>query len=454
MQDEWQQTISARFDLYLALLCVLLPLTTAAVGLRIWVRLKITRTFDQADVLLIFSHVINTTAAIVWLVIQARQTQYEPRSVELFDALSTAYLAAFVMYALSGALVKLVIAAFFLKIARLKWQRVLIFGPLAAYVIVLVFGVNLVIFRCHLPLNATRILRDGSCPVSSAGIIRMGLAVASINCLCDWIFAIVPLHMLHSAKGLNRASRFSAGCLIGLAVVGSAVSVIRLPYFNALSFTPAFFETCPTPFVLSLIETTVAVTAISLATLKPLLKMIRTGSFHKKSTTQNNDIASPPRRRSQLANTYNMAASQQTSAAKSFYLNSRVMGGIGILPDTTTVSMGSVDDGGDEEEVTYINVQMPKPASTRRYHAPSLTTVPSIGQVLWEYEEGREGVHDEEMGRMAKQPSFTDHNIAFTTRRPTRSRHYHQQNTICQAETLLTDGFGDVASYDTVKSSK
>lgn len=88
MQDDNYQRSDSNFTLYLALLCVLLPVTSIAVALRIWVRTRFTKTFGIDDILLIISHIVNTAASIIWLVIQDQQRLYEPRSLPLFQALS------------------------------------------------------------------------------------------------------------------------------------------------------------------------------------------------------------------------------------------------------------------------------------------------------------------------------------------------------------------------------
>ncbi|KAF4548081.1 Hypothetical protein D9617_32g092010 [Elsinoe fawcettii] len=314
----------------------------------------------------------------------ARETEYVPRSTELFHTWSTTYLIAFILYVLSGALVKIVIASFFIKIALYPWQRVLIIGPVCAYLITLIVGVNLIMFRCRLPLDSTRILSDGECPIKSKSIIKLGIAVATINCICDWIFAVIPLQMLHAAKGLNRASRISAGCVIGLAVIGSTVSVVRLPFFSMLSFTPLFFERCPVSFILSLIETTVAVLAISLATLKPLLKVIRLGSSARRSTTIQEGVVSPPRGFSVHPDA-DLFQTEKSSQNKTLRFDSRAMVGIGILPHITLSTRAEdeeevQDDYEDEEDVEMVRVQMPKIYVPRRL--ASQMSLPSIGQVL------------------------------------------------------------------------
>ncbi|KAF2223464.1 hypothetical protein BDZ85DRAFT_109832 [Elsinoe ampelina] len=391
---EWQAN-RENFVTYFVILTVLQFITTIAVGLRIWVRSSITRNFGKTDILLILSHLINCTASIIWLVIQTHEINYIPRSPALFHDWATPYLIAFSFYVLSGALVKIVIAGFFFKIALYPWQRILVIGPVCAYVLTLTVGANLIIFRCRLPLDSSRILSDQACAVGSASIIKLGFAVASINCLCDWIFAVVPLQMLHAAKGLSRASRVSAGCVIGLAVVGSAVSVVRLPYFGQLSFTPMFFERIPKSFMLSLVETTVAILAISMATLRPLFKLIWDGVTCRPSRIETG-VVSPPRRPSVYPDADLLATEKGTETTKSLRFDSRAMVGIGILPNITLSTRAEEEGEDDDDDVESVHIQVPKLCYTRRL--VSQMSIPSISQVLMESEMSGHGV-DEEKGQ-------------------------------------------------------
>lgn len=295
------------------------------------------------------------------------------------------YLISFFMYIISGALVKLVIAAFFIKIARKTWQRILIIGPLGAYLITLTVALFIINLRCGIPVDPVKVLTNETCPIPSAGIIKLGVAIASVNCACDWIFAVVPLQMLCAAKGLSRTSRISAGFVIALALASSAVSVIRLPYFNMLSFTPKFFETIGVTYILSLIETTVAVMAVSLATLKPLLKVLRIGSSYRTSYIEELQDP-PPRSPSEAADPNYKPPPRRIVRKKKLRIDRSAMRGVGILP---TITLNTEDDEEDDVDgelghVTVVQMQMPKTFVSARTIAMTMSGVPSINQVLSE----------------------------------------------------------------------
>lgn len=81
--------LSAKIIVFISFLAFVLPVASVAVGLRTWVRIRITKSFGKDDYTLVFSHIVNFICAGFWMNVYIRQKDYEPRSAELFDALAT-----------------------------------------------------------------------------------------------------------------------------------------------------------------------------------------------------------------------------------------------------------------------------------------------------------------------------------------------------------------------------
>ncbi|PSK34254.1 hypothetical protein B9Z65_8580 [Elsinoe australis] len=205
--------------------------------------------------------------------------------------------------------------------------------------------------------------------------------VAVLNSSCDWAFATVPLYMVVKSQSMTRTTRVSSSALIGLAVLGSIVSVLRLPFLGAAKFGPHFLSepVSAIAYMLSLIETAVGVTTISLATLSPLLAMVkrRWSEFRSRSDTRSSSAPCAPHachRHLPRAITTEYAIRSIVSD-KTIRIDSQALGGIGILPDVT------IDDDDDELDDDGLVQFLPRRPS--RVASVRTETIASITEVLY-----------------------------------------------------------------------
>ncbi|KAF2224176.1 hypothetical protein BDZ85DRAFT_280785 [Elsinoe ampelina] len=347
-----KQTLKAHIDElagFVGVLCIILPLATIAIGLRIWIRLRVASRLGVDDCILMLSHFVNLICTAFWLYVHVKQKYYQPRSTELIDALSTPLVISIGAYVASSVLVKISIGLFFLRIAQRKWQKYVVLGPTILYTSFLIISLTIVLLRCGVPIIPAVLLVSDHCPISPRLEQILGLNIASINALCDWVFAAVPIHLLLTSQRLSPAAKFSSCFIIGLAVAGSIVSIVRLPYFADSSFGPTFFETGHMVIFLSVLETAVGAIAISLVTLKPLLQM-RKKSQPKVSHVPANAVLAEGQRPLGSADwMYSACVSKsvsKTQSSKVFDLKG--VRGLGVLPD---VSMTETNASRDDEVV-------------------------------------------------------------------------------------------------------
>lgn len=130
------------------------------------------------------------------------------------------------------------------------------------------------LFRCGQP-HPLQIMTRTDCPITW-DIIRPVLYVnASLYALSDWTAATAPAILLLQARHLDARSRKGAWFLIVLAMAASIVSVTRLGFIDDWTIGPTIWHTGVRLAVLSYCELALAITALSLATLQPLLVPLR-----------------------------------------------------------------------------------------------------------------------------------------------------------------------------------
>lgn len=285
------------------------------------------------------------------------------------------------LYVSAGVALKFSIALWFLSTARSATQRYIILAPLGLYLLSCTTSFFLVLFRCGTPISTVRILNMENCTIGPNLIMYASWVVAVFNSSCDWAFATVPLYMVIKSQSMTRTTRVSSSALVGLAVLGSIVSVLRLPFLGAAKFGPHFLSepVSAMAYMLSLIETAVGVTTISLATLQPLLAVVkrRWSEFRSRSDTRSSSAPYAPHACHQhlpRAITTEYAISS-TVSDKTIRIDSQALGGIGILPDVT------MDDDDDELDDGGLVQFLPRRPS--RVASVRTETIASITEVLY-----------------------------------------------------------------------
>ncbi|KAF2152242.1 hypothetical protein K461DRAFT_312993 [Myriangium duriaei CBS 260.36] len=356
---------------------IVLAVTSVAVVLRAIVRLRITRTFGKDDGVLITSHVLNIIACICWLHTHLTLGNYPPRSPELFAAESTPYFVAFISYSLASATIKIAIGHFFFKITQRPWQKYLVLSLVGAYLLSLMTSCFIVLFRCGVP-NPQLILGSENCAINGDIFSSLGTYIAALNSLCDWIFAIMPIHLVHTDQRMNVSSKLAIYLIIFVAVLGSIVSLIRLPYYLHSTFGPAVFERNRLVIFLSVLETALGALALSLSSLQPLLKIKRIEGASKISAG-GDGLGPLPTLGAKPSDWYYSAKVFKTKTKNMTMLS---LSRLGVLPDITmSGTVVSPEDRDSWMRPAPPPPQVPRIPATKTaiYSRPR---IPSIGAVL------------------------------------------------------------------------
>lgn len=131
------------------------------------------------------------------------------------------------------------------------------------------FGVTT--FSCGNPNNFLLHQTEGTCLSIKDITVPMSYAQTALNGFTDWIFAILPLMTLYKLN-MPKVTKIWACVLLALGAIGSVASLVRLKYIGGLVPGPEFFKTSNALAVWSVIEPGLGITAVSLATLRPMFK--------------------------------------------------------------------------------------------------------------------------------------------------------------------------------------
>lgn len=95
---------------------------------------------------------------------------------------------------------------------------------------------------------------------------------AILNAVFDWIFALAPILVIRTLR-MSKNSKTSVVALILLAVSGSIVSILRIPYVDGLNPSASYYSKSSDRIAyISIAEGSLGIVAVSLATLKPMLR--------------------------------------------------------------------------------------------------------------------------------------------------------------------------------------
>ncbi|KAK6596266.1 hypothetical protein ACHAP3_000374 [Botrytis cinerea] len=244
-----------------------------SVGLRCYTRIFVSRTFGSDDYWILLGLVAYTvTSALSYLGVHygigvhATQLTYD----QLIGAAKYQVLVE-LCYILCTAIIKTSVGLLLLRITSVKtFYKYLIWISL---VIIWIWSIVTFVISCVQcrPLKASwDPLTPGVC-LEPRIIANFAYAISAETIFFDWLFALLPIPMLWDIK-MSLRLKFSIMFILGLGIVASIATIIRLKYLVAfLNVTDSLYSIAPV-FVWSTIEIALGIVAASTATLRPLLR--------------------------------------------------------------------------------------------------------------------------------------------------------------------------------------
>ncbi|PPJ59017.1 hypothetical protein CBER1_11908 [Cercospora berteroae] len=267
-------------------------------ALRLWVRKAIIGNLAWDDAFLV-AGALSFNGFCITLIIPETPYGGALRVHELtfpeISRLTLIIISGFTLYVATMIFLKTSLGIFYLRIVIRNWQRHLVYFVLsfnALWGICLFF---LALFQCgsNVSKYLENTIKDICLPVPVA--YRIQLAAAYLNAVTDWIFAILPIFVLVKAT-MPMRTKLSAGFVLTLGCCGSIISLARISYIKGIRPGPNFFQTAVELGSWSIAELGLIIIAASIATLRPLLRIIRRqvrlASLRRKGGSNNTSIAS------------------------------------------------------------------------------------------------------------------------------------------------------------------
>ncbi|KAF2660057.1 hypothetical protein K491DRAFT_589900 [Lophiostoma macrostomum CBS 122681] len=262
-------------QLTFALVVTLLILGYITVGLRLWVRLRITKNPGWDDITMIITLLLFTCYCSFILVIQEHTafgqipTPDTLRKILLFVQLGE------IFYIITTTILKISLGLFFLRILTKQWQINIFRAILVVSAVFGIFYTFIAIFQCGTPDKLLDRLLLGNIQCLPNGLLlSSGYLYGSINVIADWTFVLIPIFVLLESD-MDRRSKISVSIVMGLGAVGSISSILRMVYMKGLSLNNQLSTEAVYATIWATAEPGTGIIAASIAILRPLFRKIR-----------------------------------------------------------------------------------------------------------------------------------------------------------------------------------
>ncbi|OSS48735.1 hypothetical protein B5807_06876 [Epicoccum nigrum] len=247
-----------------------------AVGLRLWVRVRITKSPGWDDAAMVATLLLFTTYSGIILAItirsgQGKQFSREDRYLNLVLVQLSE-----VFYILTTTLLKISLGLFFLRVLTKRWQTITFHSILGISAVYGLFYTLTTLFVCGNPARlADSHVGSRKClPVGF--ILSTGYIYGAINVIADWTFVLIPIAILMESD-LCRRSKISVSIIMGLGAIGSVSSVLRMVYLEGLLGSQSGASLNPNAVKATIFATAepgTGIIAASVAVLRPLIRKI------------------------------------------------------------------------------------------------------------------------------------------------------------------------------------
>ncbi|KAI1428012.1 hypothetical protein F5Y12DRAFT_711645 [Xylaria sp. FL1777] len=258
-----------------------LALNAIAVGLRIFVRTRMSKAFGYDDYAMVVAFAGFITLCSLTLV--SLRNGYGDAEVKPGYNVSEAvrfFVASTITYVIALYVAKISVALVLLRIAvTSKGVRTLLICSMVGLTIWTTVTTFLVAFQC-IPLSVAWGEGTGTC-LPAAVLANTGYSISAMDIVSSFLYAALPAYLL---KGVQLSIKVKASIIIllGLGLASSVVTIIRLKYLVDVGNlrSPTGVEAANaylTTFVYSITELGLTIFTGSLAALRPLLKLVPFG---------------------------------------------------------------------------------------------------------------------------------------------------------------------------------
>ncbi|KAK8086348.1 hypothetical protein PG994_001322, partial [Apiospora phragmitis] len=245
--------------------------------LRVFTRTFMVKAFGVDDILMVVSTAFFLVYASFSMAGVHFGTGHHHKDLEVpsIQAAMKCWWMCYLTYTCSMITSKISIGMFLLRIAAKKIHQQIIYGAMAISVVSGLAFFFVTLFQCNpSPYFWNRYVpgEPGSC-IPSDVIIGLGFLYTSFSLLSDFTFALLPAVLIWDLK-LKQRTKFAIIPLLAMGCVASCAVVARYPYLPRLREVDDFLWATVDIAIWSTVEQGLAITAGSLATLRPLFKHI------------------------------------------------------------------------------------------------------------------------------------------------------------------------------------
>ncbi|KAF4454067.1 hypothetical protein F53441_3352 [Fusarium austroafricanum] len=177
----------------------------------------------------------------------------------------------FLWYCLTMVSCKLSIGYFLLAVANSKPQRWIIYLAMFSTALSGIIFFFVTLFQCHPISFFWNKDQSGSC-VDAGVIIGLATLYSVFAVLSDFVFALLPAFIIWNLQ-LHKRTKYALIPLLAMGCVASAAVITRFPYLPYFR-KPDYLWNTTDIAIWSTIEQGLAITASSMATLRPLIKLV------------------------------------------------------------------------------------------------------------------------------------------------------------------------------------
>ncbi|KAI0130236.1 cation-transporting ATPase 4 [Xylariales sp. AK1849] len=266
-----------------AVLITLLVLSFLTVIARCYTRIVLVKIFSIEDWLAVVTFVLYlayTTSFLIAVQHGLGSHTWDVPLEERAKAIMWRWIAVTFYITVSG-LTKLIVCLFLTRVCiRQRWQKITLWLIMSVVCLYSAFYAILNINSCH-PIQheweryAVEEVKkvDSQCNSPLLGTIPTYIA-ALLNVLIDWTLAILPATVLYNLK-MQKRLKVTTYIVLALGSIASIATIVRLPYAKDFLVSDDYLYKFTDLGIWSTVEIGVALSASSLATLKPLFRMLR-----------------------------------------------------------------------------------------------------------------------------------------------------------------------------------
>ncbi|KAF1923381.1 uncharacterized protein M421DRAFT_425909 [Didymella exigua CBS 183.55] len=243
-------------------------------ALRCIVRVKMVKAFGVDDCLMVASTIFFVGYGVTSTIGAHYGTGRHHRDLEDWqvDKARKCWFYCYLFYCCSMILSKISIGCFLLRISVKRIHTWIIYAAMFVSTFACTAFFFVTLFQCH-PIRYfwAKSLPDGIC-INNTVIIALGFVYSIFSIIADFTFALLPAALVWNLQ-LKRRTKIALIPLLTMGCVASAAVIARLPSLPKLNSPDFLWDTLDVA-IWSSVEQGLAITAGSLATLRPLFALV------------------------------------------------------------------------------------------------------------------------------------------------------------------------------------